>query len=89
MQSTMHRYNGPTIPEEGLYAGKLYTEEERAEIKRRACLSHGRRMQENQQDEYTGHRLYIGISVLIFIVLAAMAFVMPIVENAALIAALG
>lgn len=86
---TMHRYNGPTIPEEGLYAGKLYTEEERVEIKRRACLSHGRRWQENQQDEYAGHRLYIKASVLIFAILVIMSIVMPIVENAVLIAALG
>lgn len=86
MQPTMHRYNGPTIPEEGLYAGKLYTDEERTEIKRRSCLSHGRRMQENQQDEHAGHRLYVGVSILVFVIMAVMTFVMPIVENALTVA---
>ena len=85
----MHRYNGVTIPEMGLYAGKLYTEEERAEIKRRNCLSNGHRRLEDQRAEYAGHRLYIKASILIFFIMAIMAIVMPIVENAVLIAALG
>ena len=77
---TMHRYNGPTIPEEGLYAGKLYTEEERAEIRRRRCLPSLQRRQEDCEMRQANQ-----LSVVIVVGLISLLFVaMTIAEVVAL-----
>lgn len=69
-----------TIPGTGIYAGKLYTEEERAEIKRQNCLTHGQRMQEN----YEAHRVYIGAGILLYVLSLAAYFIVSAAEFAAL-----
>lgn len=76
----MQNHAQPTVPGTGIYAGKLYTEEERAEIKRRNCLTHGQRMQEAHAD----HQLGFGISVLIFILPIVLCVLGTIAEFALL-----
>lgn len=77
---TMQNHTQPTVPGTGIYAGKLYTEEERAEIKRRNCLTHGQRIVEAEED----YRFNRGISLFIFILPIVLCVLGTIAEFALL-----